>query len=146
MTILVSACLLGVPCRYDGRSVPSAVVTEAAGRGVRFVPFCPEIYGGLPTPRVPAERQGDKVVTRDGRDVTAAYRRGAREALRVCRLFGCGAALLKEKSPSCGCGRVYDGTFSGKLVEGDGVTAALLKENGIPVFGETQAGALLKDK
>ena len=146
MTILVSACLLGVPCRYDGRSVPRAPLVEAAERGVRLVPFCPEIYGGLPTPRVPAERRGDEVVARDGRDVTQAYRRGAAEALRLCRLLHCEAAILKEKSPSCGCGRVYDGTFSGTLVEGDGVTAALLKENGVPVIGETQAEAFLKDK
>ncbi|MBR3504686.1 MAG: DUF523 domain-containing protein [Clostridia bacterium] len=146
MTLLISACLLGVPCRYDGKSVPCAAALEAAGRGVRLVPFCPEIYGGLPTPRVPAERRGDRVVTRDGRDVTAEYRRGAEEALRVCRLFGCEAAILKERSPSCGCGRVYDGTFSGVLTEGDGVTAALLKANGVHVAGETEAGALLKDK
>ena len=146
MTILISACLLGVPCRYDGRSVPRAALVEAAKRGARFIPFCPEICGGLPTPRVPAERQGDRVVTRDGRDVTAQYRRGAEEALRLCRLFGCQAAILKEKSPSCGSGRIYDGTFSGVLTEGDGVTAALLKANGIPVVGETQAAEFLKDK
>ena len=146
MTILVSACLLGVPCRYDGQSVPCAPLVEAAKRGVRLVPFCPEVCGGLPTPRTPAERRGDRVVTRDGRDVTAEYRRGAEEALRLCRLFHCGAAILKDKSPSCGSGSVYYGTFSGTLIEGDGVTAALLKENGIPVVGETQAEAFLKDK
>ena len=146
MNILVSACLLGAACRYDGKSVPCAVLTEAAARGIRLIPFCPEIYGGLPTPREPAERRGDRVIARDGRDVTAEYRRGAEEALRLCRLFGCEAAILKEKSPSCGCGRVYDGTFSSTLTQGDGVTAALLKANGISVIDETQAEDFLKDK
>ena len=145
MTILVSACLLGAPCRYDGKSVPCAALAAAAARGVRLVPFCPEIYGGLATPRMPAERRDGRVVTRDGRDVTAQYERGAREALRLCRLFRCEAAILKEKSPSCGSGRVYDGTFSGVLAGGDGVTAALLKANGVPVIGETQAEDYLKD-
>ena len=127
VNILVSACLLGVPCRYDGKSVPCEAIVEAARRGVRLIPFCPEIYGGLPTPRTPAERVGESVVNRDGVDVTAQYRRGAEEALRLCRLFHCAHAILKEKSPSCGSGRVYDGTFTGTLTDGDGVTAALLK-------------------
>ena len=143
MNILVSACLLGAACRYDGRSVPCPTLVEAARRGVRLIPFCPEIYGGLPTPREPAERMGDMVVNRAGEDVTAQYRRGAEEALRLCRLFGCERAILKEKSPSCGSGRIYDGTFTGTLTSGDGVTAALLKANGIEVTGESQAEAFL---
>ena len=144
VNILVSACLLGVPCRYDGRSVPCEAVVKAAQRGVHLIPFCSEIYGGLPTPRTPAERVGESVVNRDGVDVTAQYRRGAEEALRLCRMFHCAHAILKEKSPSCGSGRVYDGTFTGTLTDGDGVTAALLKANGIEVIGETQAAALLE--
>lgn len=144
MNILVSACLLGVPCRYDGRSVPCGAIVEAAQRGVHLIPFCPEIYGGLPTPRTPAERVGESVVNRDGVDVTAQYRSGAEEALRLCRMFHCAHAILKEKSPSCGSGRVYDGTFTDTLTDGDGVTAALLKANGIEVIGETQAAAFLK--
>ena len=144
MNILVSACLLGVSCRYDGRSVPCRAIVEAAAKGVRLIPFCPEIYGGLPTPRTPSERRGDLVLSKDGRDVTEQYRRGAQEALRLCRLFDCRAAVLKEKSPSCGSGRIYDGTFSGTLTDGDGVTAALLKENGIAVIGEMRAAAFFE--
>ena len=108
--ILVSACLLGCACRYDGQSKPYPLAQELAKRG---------------------------------RDVTAEYRRGAEEALRLARLYGCTAAVLKEKSPSCGCGRVYDGTFSGTLTDGDGVTAELLKENGIRVYGESELEKLL---
>lgn len=140
--ILVSACLLGCACRYDGQSKPYPLAQELAKRGLA-VPVCPEQLGGLPTPRNPSERRGERVVMNDGRDVTAEYRRGAEEALRLARLYGCTAAVLKEKSPSCGCGRVYDGTFSGTLTDGDGVTAALLKENGIKVYGESELEKLL---
>lgn len=134
--ILVSACLLGVPCRYDGKSVPCEGVICLKERA-QLVPVCPEQLGGLATPRTPAERRGEVVVTRDGRDVTAQYRRGAQEALRLARLFGCTKAILKSKSPSCGCGLIYDGSFSGRLVPGEGVTAQLLRENGVEVRTET---------
>lgn len=136
--ILVSACLLGVPCRYDGKSVPCEGVICLKERA-QLVPVCPEQLGGLTTPRTPAERRGESVVTRDGRDVTAQYRRGAQEALRLARLFGCTKAILKSKSPSCGCGLIYDGSFSGKLIPGEGVTARLLRENGVDVCGEMDA-------
>lgn len=135
--ILISACLLGCACRYDGQSKPHPLALELAKQGL-VVPVCPEQLGGLPTPRQPSERRGDRVVTRDGRDVTAEYRRGAEETLRLAQLYGCGAAVLKERSPSCGCGRIYDGTFTGTLTGGDGLTAALLKENGIRVYGESE--------
>ena len=115
--ILVSACLLGCACRYDGQSKPNPLVQELARRGLA-VPVCPEQLGGLPTPRKPSERRGDRVVMSDGRDVTAEYRRGAEETLRLARLYGCTAAVLKERSPSCGCGRIYDGTFTGTLTDG----------------------------
>ena len=137
MRILVSACLLGLPCRYDGKSKPCDRVIALAEKH-ELVPFCPEIYGGLPTPRVPAERAGDRVINRAGVDVTENYRSGARQALALVQMLGCKAAILKEKSPSCGSGLIYDGSFSGVLVPGDGVTAELLKENGIEVYGETQ--------
>ena len=144
MDILISACLLGLKCRYDGHSAPAPAVEELLRRpGLHFVPVCPEQLGGLPTPRPPAERRGDRVMTRDGGDVTAQYRRGAEEALRLCRLLGCEAALLKERSPSCGSGMVYDGTFTGTLTAGDGVTAELLRAQGIPVYGESRAEGLL---
>lgn len=141
MRILISACLLGCRCRYDGASKPLARAAELAERHT-LVPVCPEQLGGLATPRPPAERQGDRVVTREGADVTAQYRRGAEEALRLCRLFGCQAAVLKERSPSCGCGAVYDGTFTGTLTAGDGVTAELLRAAGIPVYGESRLDEL----
>ena len=141
-TLLISACLLGVRCRYDGGSKPQPGVEELAGR-YRLIPVCPEQLGGLPTPREPSERRADAVVTKSGADVTAQFRRGAEQALHLARLYGCKAAVLKERSPSCGSGEVYDGTFSGRLTPGDGVTAALLKANGIAVYGESDLDALL---
>ena len=142
MRVLISACLLGVCCRYDGASKAYPGIEQLA-RQHTLVPVCPEQLGGLPTPRPPAERRGDRVVTRSG-DVTEQYRRGAEEALKLCKLFGCEAAVLKERSPSCGRGAVYDGTFTGTLTPGDGVTAELLAANGIPVYGESQMEELLK--
>ena len=139
MRILVSACLMGLPCRYDGKSKPCGQVIALAEKH-ELIPFCPEIYGGLPTPRVPAERVGERVINRAGVDVTENYMSGARQALELAKMFGCKTAILKEKSPSCGAGFIYDGTFSGTLVPGDGVTAEVLKENGIEVYGETQGG------
>ena len=143
MKIMISACLLGVCCRYDGDSKAHPEMEKLA-RCHTLVPVCPEQLGGLPTPRPPAERQGGAVRTRSGIDVTDQYRRGAEETLRLCRLLGCEAAVLKESSPSCGRGQVYDGTFSGTLMAGDGVTAELLAANGIPVYGESRIETLLK--
>ena len=138
MKILVSACLLGVRCRYDGKSKPHPAVERLMEQHT-LIPVCGEIFGGLPTPRVSAERQGARVVTADGRDVTAAYRRGAEEVLRLAERYGCKAAILKERSPSCGSGRIYDGTFTGTLTDGWGVTAELLRDHGICVIGESAA-------
>lgn len=142
MRVLVSACLLGARCRYDGASKPLPGL-ERLLDAVDPVPVCPEQLGGLPTPRTPAERCGDRVVTRDRTDVTAQYERGAQEALLLAQLTGCTLALLKEKSPSCGCGRIYDGTHTGRLTDGNGVAAELLQQNGVRVFGETQLEELL---
>lgn len=142
MKILISACLLGCACRYDGKSKPHPLAQELARRGLA-VPVCPEQLGGLPTPRTPSERQGQRVAMQNGRDVTAEYRRGAAEALAIARLYGCQMAVLKERSPSCGHGEIYDGTFTGTLTTGDGVTAALLRENGIAVYGESDIADLL---
>ena len=133
--LLVSACLLGTPCRYDGKSKRSEAVCALA-EAFELIPVCPEVLGGLSTPRTPSERQGARVVRKDGRDVTAEYRRGAAAALETARREGVLAAVLKERSPSCGSGEVYDGTFTGALTAGDGVTAELLKANGIAVYGE----------
>ena len=142
MRLLISACLLGCRCRYDGASKTQPWVAALAER-YELVPVCPEQLGGLPTPREPSERRADTVVSRSGADVTAQFRRGAEQALHLARLYGCKAAVLKERSPSCGSGEVYDGTFSGRLTPGDGVTAALLKANGIAVYGESDLDALL---
>lgn len=142
MKLLISTCLLGVCCRYDGASKAHPLAAELAKRHT-LVPVCPEQLGGLATPRPPAERRGDRVVTREG-DVTDQYRRGAEETLMLCQLLDCEAAVLKERSPSCGHGVIYDGTFSGTLTPGDGVTAELLTAHGIPVYGESQIEELLK--
>lgn len=142
-TILVSACLLGISCRYDGKSKPDESVM-ALSEKYNLVPVCPEIYGGLPTPRTPSERVGEKTLMQDGRDVTENYQRGAIAALALARSLGCTAALLKAKSPSCGIGEIYDGSFSGTLTARDGVTAELLKEQGIPVFSEREIFELEK--
>ncbi len=123
--------------------MPCQPLLDALPR-LRLVPVCPEILGGLPTPRTPSERQGERVVSKTGADVTAAYQKGAEEALRLARLFGCRKALLKERSPSCGRGQIYDGSFSGRLIPGDGVTARLLEQEGIAVFGESQLQQLLE--
>jgi uncharacterized protein YbbK (DUF523 family) len=133
--ILVSACLLGVPCRYDGTGQADARVLAIA-KSRPMIPVCPEQLGGLPTPRPPAERHDTRVLTRDERDVTAAFARGAQEALRLAKLFSCRIAVLKANSPSCGSGQIYDGCFRGRLIPGDGLTAALLKEEGLTVLSE----------
>ena len=135
--LLVSACLLGQPVRYDGQSkpVPDARLERWATEG-RLVPFCPECAAGLPTPRPPAERHDTRVVTRDERDFTTAFVRGAEETLRLSRLFSCRIAILKANSPSCGSGQIYDGCFCGRLIPGDGMTAALLKQEGLTVLSE----------
>lgn len=133
--VLVSACLLGVHCRYDGCARSNERLMALAG-SCTLIPVCPEQLGGLPTPRPPAERKEDRIVTRSGEDVTDSFALGARETLRLAQLFGCRAAILKANSPSCGCGRIYDGSFTGTLVSGEGMTAALLKENGIAVATE----------
>lgn len=136
MNILISACLLGVSCRYDGSGAKNPV-NPIQGPHV-LIPVCPEQLGGMETPRDPAERKGDRVVSRTGSDVTGHYERGAQETLRLAKLYQCRYAILKERSPSCGRGVIYDGTFTGTRIPGDGVTAALLEANGIRVFGESR--------
>lgn len=140
--ILVSACLLGIGCRYDGKHKSHPEVLKLREK-YNLIPVCPEVFGGLPTPRVPSELIGDTVMMKDGRDVTENYNRGAREALELCRIFNIKTAVLKERSPSCGKGSIYDGTFSGTLTERDGVTAELLISEGIRVLGESEINILL---
>ena len=139
--ILVSACLLGIGCRYDGKHKADPGVLALADR-YELIPVCPEIYGGLSTPRIPSERVGDKVMMKDGRDVTENYQRGAHEAIELCRIYGIRTAILKERSPSCGRGEIYDGSFTGALTARDGVTAELLIREGIRVLGESKIDLL----
>ena len=143
MNLLISACLMGIKCRYDGGRKPLDCLDELMEKHV-LIPVCPEVVGGLPTPRVPAERIGDKVITKDGRDVTCEYVQGAEEALRLAQMTGCTHALLKERSPSCGLGMIYDGTFTGTVVPGSGVAAELLSKNGVAIYGESRIEELLK--
>ena len=132
--MIVSACLAGFPCRYDGQSKPCGEVIELVRAG-KAIPVCPEQLGGLPTPRTPCEILIDRVLDANGVDKTADYRRGAEAVLRIAQSYGATQALLQKRSPSCGSGWIYDGTFSKKLVQGDGITARLLAENGIQVIG-----------
>lgn len=133
--ILVSACLLGTNCKYSGGNNLCSKLMRLAEHQP-LIPVCPEQLGGLPTPRPPAERQGDAVVTCEGNDVTAQYQKGAEEALKLAQLFGCDTAILKARSPSCGHGIIYDGTFAGTKIPGSGVTAALLEKAGLTIYTE----------
>ena len=130
--MIVSACLAGFPCRYDGKARPCAQVVELVRAG-KAIPVCPEQLGGLPTPRTSCEIRDGRVVDAEGYDRTEAFRRGARAVLRIAQTYGATEALLQSRSPSCGSGRIYDGSFTKTLTAGDGVTARLLKENGIQV-------------
>lgn len=153
-SILVSGCLLGRPIRYDGRPKPlaHALLEQWQAEG-RLVPICPELAGGLPVPRPPAEiangADGSSVLDgqaavmeKTGGDVTEAFLDGARKALETARLHGCRFALLTEGSPSCGSGFIHDGRFDGSRHQGSGVTAALLRRHGIQVFSEERIGEL----
>ncbi|MCC8026495.1 MAG: DUF523 domain-containing protein [Clostridium sp.] len=144
MNILVSACLLGVECRYNGKGVLEPELKKLMGKH-HLIPVCPEIMGGLATPRTPAERRSGRVITKDGTDVTGAYEKGAAQVLKLARLYGCRAAVLKERSPSCGKGVIYDGTFTGTLTEGDGVCGEYLDAHGIKVYGESQICRLTEE-
>ena len=147
--LLISSCLLGVPCRYDGKSKPIPLPEELT-KHVTLIPVCPEVLGGLPTPRPPSELVSRttgaiRVINSEGTDVTANYVSGAEKTLAIAKENGCAYALLKEKSPSCSGGQVYDGTFSRTLTDGNGVTAELLKSNGIKVFGESEIYTLIAE-
>ncbi len=144
MRVLISGCLLGMACRYDGKTkpLPKEIIDRLKNR-FELIPICPEQMGGLPTPRYPSERQGELFINSKGENVTEQYLKGAEEALKLARELNCKIALLKEKSPSCGNEKIYDGSFSKRLIDGKGSTAELLSENAIKIFGETQVEALL---
>lgn len=141
--ILVSACLLGERVRYDGGGMLCADsrFLRWLEEG-RLVPVCPEVAGGLPIPRPPAELQGSRAVTKEGSDATSFFRLGAEAALALALKHNVQAALLKQSSPSCGSRLIYDGTFSGRKIPGEGIATALLRRHGIPVFGEDQLDEL----
>lgn len=131
--IIVSACLAGKKCRYDGKHKEQAEISELVAQG-KAIAVCPEELGELPTPRPPAENVAGKLITIDGKDVTLNYKKGAELSLQIALENNCTQALLKSKSPMCGCDKVYDGTFSGTLTNGDGEFTKLLKANGVQVI------------
>lgn len=133
--IIVSACLLGCKCRYDAKLKTCEKVLALAKDNV-LIPICPEQMGGLTTPRNPSERVGEKVMMKSGEDVTQNYKDGAANALRIAQINNADYAILKSGSPACGNGLIYDGSFSGKKIPGDGVAAELLKKNGFKVISE----------
>lgn len=134
---LVSACLAGVNCKYNGKNNLVEEIKKLAKEG-KAVLVCPEQLGGLPTPRLPSEIKNGRVINVKGEDVTEEFYKGAYETLKIAKLYGIKTAILKSKSPSCGKHKVYDGTFSGRLINGEGITAKLLKENGIDVISEDE--------
>ncbi len=136
MKILVSACLLGENCKYSGGNNKNDKVI-ALGKKHKLIPICPECFAQLPIPRPPAEIVGDKVFNKLGEDITEHFKDGAEKALYVAEEAGCQTAVLKERSPSCGFGEIYDGSFTGKTIRGNGITAQLLYDNGITIFGES---------
>lgn len=138
--ILVSQCLYGgEPVRYDGKTKAETDFRFLKWKEQgRLIPICPEVFGGLKVPRVDAQRQGDKIIARTGLDVTGEYTKGAKEAVRLARENNIICAIMKEKSPSCGSKKIYDGTFSGELIEGQGLAVELLREEGFLVFSELE--------
>ncbi len=135
MKILVSACLTGENCKYNGSNNQNEKVLQFL-EGKDWIAVCPEVLGGLPTPRTPSEIAGNKVVQKDGTDVTAFFEAGAKAVCEIAKTQKADLAILKANSPSCGCGRVYDGTFSGTLKNGNGITTQMLLELGIAVKTE----------
>ncbi len=136
---LVSSCLAGVDCKYSGGNNLSEKVLEIVKEG-KAILVCPEQMGGLETPRLPSEivvKNGERrVLTKDGEDVSLQFKKGAGETLKIAKMMNIKKAILKSRSPSCGCGRIYDGSFSSTLIDGDGITVELLKQNGIKVINE----------
>ncbi len=142
--IIVSACLAGYHCTYKGGSAPAKHVIELVKQG-KAVPVCPEQLAGFGTPRLDAEIKDGRVYELGGRDITEMFEKGAQEVLRIAKQYGCKEAILKARSPSCGCGIIRDGTFQGGYIKGDGWTAKKLKENGIKVYGDEENPYIKKE-
>ncbi|MGF7441143.1 DUF523 domain-containing protein [Campylobacter concisus] len=138
--ILISACLVGINCKFNGENnLLNKDVLDEISKRFHLLFVCPEVYGGLSTPREPAEMKNGVVVCKfSGKDVSENFKNGAEICLRIAKLNGCKKAILKSKSPSCGSGQIYDGSFSKRLISGDGITAKLLKENEILVYSEDE--------
>lgn len=140
--IIVSACLLGENCKYNGGNNKCDDVIALAEK-FEIIPVCPECFGGLPIPRVPSEIKDGRVYSKTGEDLTEAFLSGAEQTLYIAKEANAPCAVLKENSPSCGFGKIYDGTFSGNKIEGNGITAQLLYDNEIQIFGESQVKRLI---
>lgn len=139
--VLVSACLLGYPIRHNGSDKKiSDELIDRLKDSAEVISACPEMLGGLPCPRLPSEQQSHtgKVIASNGRDISVFFRLGAHETLNICKNYGIRVAVLKSKSPSCGKGFIYDGSFTGQLTQGEGITSRLLSENGIEIFNESE--------
>ena len=141
MNLLVSWCMLGQPCRYDGKSKPAPELKQLEEKGYRLIPVCPEVLGGLPTPRCPAEIVQGVVTNKEGINVDREFRAGAAKALAIAKENGVELAILQPRSPSCGVKEIYDGTFSGTKIPGQGVFSKMLMDEGIRVL---DAGELPK--
>ena len=142
--ILISACLVGDNVKYNGGNNKTPLLDKLLEK-YELVPFCPEVEGGLKTPRSPAEIKGEQVINMDGQDVTVAYEKGAELAFNICLFLKIKKVILKETSPSCGSKQIYDGSFSHKVIPGMGITARYLKEKGIEVYSENDIESLLID-
>ena len=141
--ILISACLVGDKVRYDGKSQYHPLIKDLLQK-YELVPFCPEVEGGLKTPRVPSEIRNDKVINQEGRDVTRQFNEGAELALNICKYPHIKIAILKDGSPSCGSTEIHNGLFDGRMIRGKGVTTKLLEQNGIKVYSEKEIEQLLE--
>jgi len=130
---LISACLIGENVTYDGTNNYHKIAKELFDKGLA-IPVCPEVMGGLPTPRVPSEIVGEQILSKEGIDVTTFFEKGAKKTLQIAKENNVSIAILQARSPSCGSHHIYDGTFSGSLIEGEGITTALLREHGIQVI------------
>ena len=144
--LLVSACMLGACCRYDGKSKPiiENKKLDLLLQKYEIIPICPEIYGGLPTPRNPSEIAGNRVIMNDGQDVTENFSRGSKCLSNMAKALGAKIALLKERSPSCGYRFVYDGSFSGKIRDGSGIFTLQLLSDGVEIYTEDDIELLLE--
>ena len=141
--ILISACLVGDKVRYDGKSQYHPLIKELLEK-YELVPFCPEVEGGLKTPRVPSEVRGERVINKEGKDVTAQFNSGAEKALNICKYLNITKAILKDNSPSCGSTLIHNGLFDGRMIKGKGITTKLLESHGISVYSENEIEKLLE--